>query len=127
MTKRMGAGTFKKTVGGLYGPVSGGGLDLFAVGAHADISEAQICLADAEDEALRVYPKLPSRAGAEKIDEPYLLGRNHAEGKLLTEAVNLGVQPKMLIASNHFCEEFCAPLIERTGGKILTRTLAVWN
>jgi RHS repeat-associated protein len=127
MTKRMGAGAFRKTVGGLHVPVSDGGLDLFAVGAQADISEAQIGLADAEDEAFRIYPKLPSRAGAAKIGEPYLLGRNHAEGKLLTEAVNLGVQPKMLIASNHFCEEFCAPLIERTGGKILTKTLAVWN
>jgi hypothetical protein len=64
-------------------------------------------LADAADEALRIYPKLPSRAGAAKIDEPYLLGRNHAKGNLLAEAVNLGVQPQMLIASNHFCEEFC--------------------
>lgn len=55
-----------------------------------------------------------------------LLGRLHAEGKLLTEAMNLGAQPGLLVASRAFCDKFCAPSIERTGGKILTPTMARW-
>lgn len=44
----------------------------------------------------------------------------------MTEAVNLGATPQLLIASNDFCEEFCAPLIKRLGGKIITPRLAKW-
>jgi hypothetical protein len=58
--------------------------------------------------------------------EPNLLGRNHAEGKLLTEAVNLGVGPMAMIASNDFCAAYCAPLIQRLGGTIITPRLAIW-
>ncbi|MET7380234.1 LamG-like jellyroll fold domain-containing protein [Streptomyces sp. NPDC005526] len=120
-TKKMGAGARWKTVGGLHVP-EGGGLDLFAVGARSEITDAQIGLLDEADEALRVYPRLPK-----KTDAPLIVGHNHAEGKLLTEAINLQATPKLLIASNDFCEEFCAPLIERLGGKIVSPRMARWQ
>ncbi|MEU3605707.1 LamG-like jellyroll fold domain-containing protein [Streptomyces sp. NPDC035033] len=121
MTKRLGAGVRWKTVGGLHVP-EGGGLDLFAVGARSEITGRQMGDMDDLDEAFRVYPRLPS-----KTKDPLTVGRNHAEGKLLTEAINLGVTPKLLIASNDFCDEFCAPLIERTGGKIVSPRMAKWK
>ncbi|MFJ8298943.1 LamG-like jellyroll fold domain-containing protein [Streptomyces sp. NPDC094447] len=121
MTKKLGAGVRWKTVGGLHVP-EGGGLDLFAVGARSEITGGQMGHMDDLDEAFRIYPRLPA-----KSKDPLTVGRNHAEGKLLTEAVNLGVTPKLLIASNDFCDEFCAPLIERTGGKIVSPRMAKWK
>ncbi|MEW2134975.1 hypothetical protein [Streptomyces sp. NPDC005435] len=97
-------------------------MDLFAVGARSEITDAQIGLLDEADEALRVYPRLPK-----KTDAPLIVGHNHAEGKLLTEAINLQVTPKLLIASNDFCDEFRASLIERLGGKIVSPRMARWQ
>ncbi|MFE7750224.1 hypothetical protein [Streptomyces sp. NPDC057428] len=93
-TKKLGAGARWKTVGGLHVP-EGDGLDLFAVGARSEFTDAQIALTDEEDEAFRMYPRLPK-----KTDAPLILGHNHAEEMLLTEAVNLRVTPQLLIASN---------------------------
>ena len=115
----MGAGAAFRTASGLH---LAEGVDLFAVGARANISERQIGLLADEDEALRIYPGLPRVLG-----NAILLGHNHAEGKLLTEAVNLGAEPTLLIASRDFCDEYCAPLIERLGGRLLTPTRAVWG
>ncbi|MCG5465869.1 ricin-type beta-trefoil lectin domain protein [Micromonospora sp. MED01] len=118
LTEQMGAGAGFRTVGGLHVVE---GVDLFAVGARSNISNRQIDLLDDADEAFRIYPGLPRVS-----DNPHLLGRNHAEGKLLTEAMNLGVEPKLLIASRDFCDDYCAPLIERLGGRIVTPTRARW-
>ncbi|MFI1987698.1 Hint domain-containing protein [Actinoplanes sp. NPDC020271] len=119
LERQLGAGASRRTASGLHVVE---GVDLFAVGARSNISEKGINLLDDGDEALRIYPGLPSP----KVD-PHLLGRDHAEGKVLTEAVGMGVEPKMLIASRPFCDEYCAPLIERLGGRILTRTRAKWG
>jgi hypothetical protein len=48
------------------------------------------------------------------------------EGKLLTESVNLGVEPLALAVSNDFCSSYCGPLINRMGGTIVTPRLAVF-
>ncbi|MGC4810167.1 DUF6531 domain-containing protein [Micromonospora sp. DT228] len=108
----------QKTAAGLY--VSEG-VDLFAVGARSEISGKQIALLDDLQAAFRTYPGLPSPK-----EFPLLLGRLHAEGKVLTESVNLAADPQLLIASRPFCEQFCIPLIETMQGKIITPTMARW-
>jgi len=117
MTTQMGAGAQYRTVGGLHVDTDGaGGLDLFAVGANSEITDRQAALADIGDEIMRRYPR--PAPGTRDPDR-------HAEPKLLIEAVNLQVSPRLLIVSNDFCPT-CRQLVNRLGGTIITPRIAIW-
>ncbi|MEU4361837.1 hypothetical protein [Promicromonospora sp. NPDC023987] len=102
-------------------------IDLFAVGARAEITDVQSSLVVSTGQSIRMYPRLPGKIKAQAAGEPNLLGRNHAEAKLLQESVMLGVEPKAIIASKDFCEGYCAPLIERFGGRLVTSKIAIFG
>jgi hypothetical protein len=82
-------------------------------------------LAEDGDASPSRAPRLPSSVNAIEDGEPNLLGRYHAEGKLLTESVNLSVQAMAIIAGNDFYASYCAPLIQRMGSAIVTPTPAI--
>jgi RHS repeat-associated protein len=122
LTDAAGAGAGYRTMGGLHAdiPGAGGGIDLYAVGARADLSPGQFGeLADLGDTEFGFRVPQPAR----------LVAREdlwHAEVKLFNEGAGiLQLQPRFLVVSRPICPA-CEDFLTRRGATLTSATTAEW-
>ncbi|WP_073951955.1 ricin-type beta-trefoil lectin domain protein [Streptomyces kebangsaanensis] len=120
MTQLAGGGAGYRTMGALHADTPGGGLDIVAVGARADLTQRQ----------WTALPSLGSGTLAIRVPQPARTVAKedlwHAEVKMWTEAAGiLQIQPRLLVVSRPICPA-CRTFLTGRGATITSNTTAEW-